>query len=251
MREASVGQRGSSGHTALMRRIVLWAIPLAATMWVVLAAGCAVKITTGAPAGGPPQVPHALAGREGQCLLCHETGVAGAPKAPDSHQGRTNDICHLCHIQAPSVADAQTGGHTAAGTPAPAKTATRTAASLPTSVPTHAPGETALPGQSPADSVPASPAEVSFVRDVLPILQSSCAACHGAGMALGNVNVSSYQAMMAARPKGPVVIPGDPENSLLAPVLHGKPMQMPPGSAMADAKIQTVEKWIKDGALDN
>lgn len=47
-------------------------------------------------AGGPPQIPHSLEGRN-QCLMCHEAGVAGAPKVPASHAGRTSDMCPACH----------------------------------------------------------------------------------------------------------------------------------------------------------
>lgn len=49
------------------------------------------------PTGGPPPIPHTLAGREGQCLVCHQTGIAGAPAVPANHAGRTNDMCQGCH----------------------------------------------------------------------------------------------------------------------------------------------------------
>jgi hypothetical protein len=43
-----------------------------------------------------PSIDHGLAGRD-QCLLCHETGIAGAPVVPATHAGRTNDTCQVCH----------------------------------------------------------------------------------------------------------------------------------------------------------
>jgi hypothetical protein len=51
--------------------------------------------TVAAPAA-PPAVPHPLEGR-GQCLLCHQAGIAGAKKVPDDHAGRSNETCTLCH----------------------------------------------------------------------------------------------------------------------------------------------------------
>ena len=48
------------------------------------------------PVGGPPGVPHTLDGRD-SCRVCHDTGLMGAPKAPASHAGRTNDMCLDCH----------------------------------------------------------------------------------------------------------------------------------------------------------
>jgi hypothetical protein len=46
--------------------------------------------------GGPPAIPHSLDGRE-QCLACHQEGMGGAPKVPQDHAGRTNDMCRGCH----------------------------------------------------------------------------------------------------------------------------------------------------------
>ncbi len=109
-----------------------------------------------------------------------------------------------------------------------------------------------VPGQSPqATPTPAVPAEASFARDVLPILKSGCAACHGAGVALKNVNFTSFQTVMAARPQGALLVPGKPEESLLYSVLKGKPIQMPPGVPLPEAKVLTIEQWIKQGAPDN
>jgi hypothetical protein len=31
------------------------------------------------------------------CLMCHETGVGGAPQYPAEHAGRTNETCTGCH----------------------------------------------------------------------------------------------------------------------------------------------------------
>jgi hypothetical protein len=58
--------------------------------------------TTTPTAGGPPPVPHDIAGHE-DCVLCHETGIAGAPAYPSDHAGRTNDSCTACH-EAPATA---------------------------------------------------------------------------------------------------------------------------------------------------
>jgi hypothetical protein len=46
--------------------------------------------------GGPPPIPHSLEGRQ-DCVICHATGVGGAPKFPTDHTGRTNEMCQLCH----------------------------------------------------------------------------------------------------------------------------------------------------------
>lgn len=48
------------------------------------------------PPSAAVHIPHPLEGR-GNCLMCHETGVAGAPEFPPDHAGRTNEACQACH----------------------------------------------------------------------------------------------------------------------------------------------------------
>ena len=47
-------------------------------------------------AEGPLAITHSLDGRA-DCLMCHETGIAGAAIIPADHRGRTNDNCTTCH----------------------------------------------------------------------------------------------------------------------------------------------------------
>ena len=65
------------------------------------------------PAFAQPPIPHTLEGRD-NCLACHQTGAAGAPKIPDDHAGRTNEMCLMCHTQA-AVAPAPAIPHTLEG----------------------------------------------------------------------------------------------------------------------------------------
>jgi hypothetical protein len=45
--------------------------------------------------GGPPSIPHDLAGRD-DCLVCHNP-AGGLRPAPADHAGRTSDTCQTCH----------------------------------------------------------------------------------------------------------------------------------------------------------
>ncbi|MEE8392289.1 MAG: cache domain-containing protein, partial [Anaerolineae bacterium] len=47
-----------------------------------------------------PAIPHPLTqeGRE-DCLICHGTGIGGAPQVSDEHVGRTDQSCRQCHIE--------------------------------------------------------------------------------------------------------------------------------------------------------
>jgi mono/diheme cytochrome c family protein len=91
----------------------------------------------------------------------------------------------------------------------------------------------------------------SFTVDVLPILQANCTVCHGT---LGGWTASSYTSVMTTGKHGPVVEPGDPDNSLLVQKLLGTQQagsQMPPLGKLSDAEIQVIINWINAGALDN
>ncbi len=91
----------------------------------------------------------------------------------------------------------------------------------------------------------------SFAKDVLPIFEQNCQTCHGN---FGGWDASSYQTVMTTGEHGPVVIPGDSTNSLLAKKLLGTQEEgavMPPSGKLADDLIQIILDWIAAGASDN
>ncbi|MEJ2448362.1 MAG: hypothetical protein P8Y37_10565, partial [Anaerolineales bacterium] len=91
----------------------------------------------------------------------------------------------------------------------------------------------------------------SFANDILPILEEDCAICHGS---LGGWDASSYESVINSGDNGPVVIPGDPDNSLLAQKLLDNQEiggVMPPGGKLPDPIIQLFLDWIAAGAPDN
>lgn len=91
----------------------------------------------------------------------------------------------------------------------------------------------------------------SFSADVLPIFEAKCVMCHGS---MGGWDGSSYEGTMTTGDNAPVVIPGDPEGSLLGQKLLGTHTQgaiMPPGGKLPDGEIQVILDWIEEGALDN
>ena len=96
-----------------------------------------------------------------------------------------------------------------------------------------------------------TPGVVSFSDNILPIFDTKCLVCHGQ---LGGWSSETYQDVMTTGNNKPVVIPGDPEESLLAKKLLGTQTQggiMPPGGKLTDDEIQIVLDWIANGALDN
>lgn len=100
----------------------------------------------------------------------------------------------------------------------------------------------------PEDQVGGPP---SFSRDVAPIFDRACASCHGE---LGGWDASTYQLVIESGDHAPVIIPGDPENSLLVQKMKGTQSIggiMPPGGLLSDREIELVEEWVRAGAPDN
>jgi hypothetical protein len=129
---------------------------------------------------------------------------------------------------------------------APTHTPVQPQADTPT--PTQPPADTPTHTEESATAVPEEPAPpaVSFSADVLPLLESRCARCHGAGRAEGGLNLTSYADLM----DGAVVAPGDSSASLLVEVIVSGEMPRR-GPQLLPAEIEIVSAWVDAGALDN
>jgi mono/diheme cytochrome c family protein len=100
-------------------------------------------------------------------------------------------------------------------------------------------------------SVAPTPEGVSYIRDIVPIFESSCAGCHGA---LGGWDASTFGSVVNSGDNGPAVIPGDAESSLLAQKVlgtHTFGTIMPPAGSLPDDQVQLILDWIIVGAPDN
>lgn len=92
-----------------------------------------------------------------------------------------------------------------------------------------------------------------FQNDVLPILISSCAmsGCHDAASAEDGIVLISYQTTLNTGK----VTPGNPGNSdLYEKITETDPedrMPPPPGQALSPVQIETIRKWIAQGAKNN
>jgi len=92
--------------------------------------------------------------------------------------------------------------------------------------------------------------EVSYARDVQPILESRCAKCHMGDFVSEGLDMDTYESLLAGSQNGPVIVPGDAKNSLLIEkVVEG---EMPKrGPKLTPIQIQTLKDWINAGALNN
>lgn len=129
--------------------------------------------------------------------------------------------------------------------------ATAVPPTAPASSPTNAlvPTVELVPASAPTDD-PAADITISFTNDVLPILQSHCFDCHGDQDTRAGLSITSYQALMAGSKNGPVVIAGDPANSLLIQLIQRGKMPKR-GPKLTPDQLQILIDWIMAGALNN
>lgn len=100
---------------------------------------------------------------------------------------------------------------------------------------------------------------VSYSLDVEPILAANCQSCHerdGAGYEASGFSMATYDDLMKGTKFGPMIIAGDSEGSNLIVLMEGRAdpsIAMPHGNAepVSDADIDTIRRWIDQGANKN
>jgi hypothetical protein len=109
---------------------------------------------------------------------------------------------------------------------------------------------------SASDTRPDTPAGITFFESrIRPVLVQHCYKCHSAaaGKAKGNFQLDTRAQIRSGGDRGPAVVPGDPEASLLlAAISRTDPdLEMPPNQErLPDAVIADVRAWIGMGAPD-
>ena len=101
--------------------------------------------------------------------------------------------------------------------------------------------------------------EVSYQKDVAPLLSKHCAACHTPGQAgyvVSGFELKDYESLMKGTSFGPVVLPGDALTSVLVMLIEGRAdpsINMPHGGAnpMTKEEIATIRLWVEQGAKNN
>jgi len=129
--------------------------------------------------------------------------------------------------------------------PAPTQAPLPTDTAIPTVIPTAIVQPTVPPTSDSAQT-----ATVSFSVDVLPILQSRCVNCHGGDRIEEGLIMKSFADILAGSENGPIVTPGDADNSLMAEMIVSQKMPKR-GPKLTPPQVQTIIDWINQGALDN
>ncbi|MDX2154180.1 MAG: DUF1553 domain-containing protein [Bryobacteraceae bacterium] len=80
------------------------------------------------------------------------------------------------------------------------------------------------------------------------ILKKSCVSCHGGGLKMSGLDLTSQDALVTGGSRGAAVVAGKPDSSLLYRLItHQEKPTMPPGSKLSDADLDTLRKWIASG----
>ncbi|MEI6536994.1 MAG: DUF1549 domain-containing protein, partial [Verrucomicrobiaceae bacterium] len=91
-----------------------------------------------------------------------------------------------------------------------------------------------------------------FEKKIRPLLSNRCYKCHSAGAEKikGELLLDSRAAAIKGGEKGPGVVPGNLEKSLLIEAIHyeNQDLQMPPKSKLSDAEIADLTTWVGQGA---
>ena len=98
---------------------------------------------------------------------------------------------------------------------------------------------------------------IDFDRDIRPVLERNCISCHGSAKPKGGLDLSQGTKAFAGGNSGPVLVPHQPDKSLLYRVLTEQEpgMDMPPpstppekGKKLTAKEVALVRDWIKAGA---
>ncbi|MBL8222015.1 MAG: DUF1549 domain-containing protein, partial [Bryobacterales bacterium] len=91
--------------------------------------------------------------------------------------------------------------------------------------------------------------EVSFDKEVKPMLEARCVKCHGPAMQMGKLDLRNREAALKGGEKGPGLLPGNSAQSILFKRVAGleKPA-MPMDGKLTDAEVETLRLWIEQGA---
>ena len=101
-----------------------------------------------------------------------------------------------------------------------------------------------------APPVAFSPAQIDyFERRVRPLLVEKCLACHGSRRQESGLRLDQFKFLMQGGERGPALVPGMPDRSLLMEAVRRKgDLEMPPKKPLTIREIQLLENWIAQGA---
>lgn len=93
--------------------------------------------------------------------------------------------------------------------------------------------------------------QVSYLRDIAPILQVNCLPCHG-GRGASGFSIATPERLRSGGPRGKGIVPGRSAESLLYLTMSGdRNPRMPPDRDATREQLDLLHRWIEAGAVDD
>ena len=106
-----------------------------------------------------------------------------------------------------------------------------------------------------AVQLPSDDRAISFAKDVLPVLQKNCLACHNKSETEGELIMETTESLLEGGDSGPAVVAGDADESLLFQLAaHQTEPVMPPvdndvgAKPLSPQELGLLKRWIDQGA---
>lgn len=93
---------------------------------------------------------------------------------------------------------------------------------------------------------------IFFEENIRPVLSQQCYSCHSSKITdiKGGLSLDSKEGVVKGGDSGPVIVIGNPDQSLIIKALEHSDLQMPPDKKLPDNIINNFKIWIKNGAID-
>jgi mono/diheme cytochrome c family protein len=277
-------------HSTIRRgtRAVLLATSVGAafgtTLWITSSISDHVSAQQATPAPGTPEyfaqkVEPIL---DDNCYSCHQEGQSGGlrldsyaailkggghgpsiiPGDPDTSLliqaiRRTGKLkMPPKHALEPAEVEVLTAWVKAGAQPGNKSVSSDTVASAPAATPSAPPSmppPTAKKVEVAATAAPHPQGTVSnedfFENNIRPILANNCYSCHGDITSAG-LKLDSRDAMLKGGGRGPALVPGDPDKSLILTAVHqNTALKMPKGGKLTPQEVADLTQWVKQGAV--
>ncbi|HMS53808.1 MAG TPA: hypothetical protein PKA27_00275 [Fimbriimonadaceae bacterium] len=111
-------------------------------------------------------------------------------------------------------------------------------------------GEPSATNEPTSNPAPEPSAKEATFAEVSSLLGSKCLPCHGEGGKAG-LDLRTHESIMKGASKGPVVLAGKPDESIMVHSLRGTNgiKQMPMSAVpLSDPEVEMIKSWIAAGA---
>ncbi|MFO1065654.1 MAG: c-type cytochrome domain-containing protein [Pirellulales bacterium] len=96
---------------------------------------------------------------------------------------------------------------------------------------------------------------VSYAKTIEPLFRSKCQGCHQPAKPQGKYEMTNFSRLLAAGESGSAaIVPGKPDESYLIDqiTVHDGKAEMPKkGQPLSAVEIESIRKWIEQGAVDD